>query len=64
MPKTLSRDQVQSRKDKAVRFVHDVLHDPDRADEIEEESLEDYAERRKITLTNPSGRVAEIMIRR
>jgi hypothetical protein len=61
VPKVLTRDQLQSRKDKAARFVRDVLGDPDRAEEIEEESLEDYAERRKITLTNPSGRVAVIM---
>ena len=52
--KALTREQVQSRKDKAVRFVRDVLADPDRADEIEDESLEDYAERRKFTITNPS----------
>src|SRR5215472_6485262 len=63
VPKTLSRDQLQARKDKAVRFVRDVLNDPDRADEIDEESLEDYAERRKIRLTNPSGRVTVIMMK-
>jgi hypothetical protein len=59
--KALSRDQLQARKEKAVRFVRDVLGDPDRAEEIEEESLEDYAERRKITLTNPSGKATVIM---
>jgi hypothetical protein len=42
----LTRDQLQARKDKAVRFTRDVLDDPDRAEEIEEESLEDYASRR------------------
>jgi hypothetical protein len=51
--KTLTSEQVQSRKDKAVRFTRDVLGDPDRADEIEDESLEDYAERRGFTITNP-----------
>ena len=40
--------------DKAVRFTRDVLDDPDRADEIEDESLEDYAEGRGITITNPN----------
>ena len=54
--KALTRDQVQSRKDQAVRFTRDVLDDPDRADEIEDESLEDYAERRKFTITNPNKR--------
>jgi len=54
--KALTRDQIQSRKDKAVRFTRDMLGDPDRADEIEDESLEDYAERRKFTITNPNQR--------
>jgi len=53
VPKTLTRDQLQSRKDKAVRFVRNVLHDPDRAEEIEDESLESYGARRKIELINP-----------
>jgi hypothetical protein len=55
----LTRSQLESRKEKAVRFTRDVLGDPDRADEIAEESLEDYAQRRKIQITNPSkGRKA------
>ena len=54
--KALTRDQIQSRKDQAVRFTRDVLDDPERADEIEDESLEDYAERRKFSITNPNGR--------
>jgi CCR4-NOT transcriptional regulation complex NOT5 subunit len=45
MKKTLTPDQVESRKERAVRFTRDVLDDPDRADEIEDETLEDYAER-------------------
>jgi hypothetical protein len=32
------------------------LGDPDRADEIAEEPLEDYAQRRRIQITNPSKR--------
>jgi hypothetical protein len=50
--KSLTREQLQSRKDKAVRFVRDILDDPDRVAEIEDEDLEDYAERRKIELIN------------
>ena len=38
-----------------MRFTRNVLDDDDRADEIEDESLEDYAERRHITITNPKG---------
>ena len=48
----LTREQAESRKDAAVRFVDNVLGDPDRADEIDEEDLEDYAARRKIQLVN------------
>jgi hypothetical protein len=51
--KTLTSAQLQSRKEKAARFTRDVLGDPDRADEIADESLEDYAARRKIQITNP-----------
>jgi hypothetical protein len=39
--KALTRDQIQSRKDQAVCFTPDVLDDPDWANEIEDESLED-----------------------
>ena len=57
--KSLTREQLQSRKDKAVRFVRDVLDDPERADQIEDEDLEDYADRRHVELINP--RRAETM---
>ena len=50
--KALRGAQVETRKDKAERFVRDVLGDPGRADEIEDESLEDYAARRKIKIVD------------
>jgi hypothetical protein len=54
--KTLTSEQLEGRKEKAVRFVRDVLGDPDRADEIANESPESYAERRKIQIVeNPRG---------
>lgn len=56
----LTRDQLASRKAKAVRFTRDVLDDPDRAEAIEDESLEDYAMRRKIQTTNPTRGVKEM----
>ena len=59
----LTRAQLQGRKDKAVRFTRDVLSDPDRADEIEAESLDDYAEGRKVKLINSSNRRNAIMAR-
>jgi hypothetical protein len=59
--KALTRAQLESRKEKAVRFTQDVLGDPDRAEEIADERLEHYAERRKIQITNPSKRKNAIM---
>ena len=53
--KVLTRKQLESRKAQAVRFTRDVLDDADRAEEIEDESLEDYAERRHIQIQNPKG---------
>jgi hypothetical protein len=52
----LTRDQLEARKEKAMRFTRDVLGDPDRAEEIEGESLESYADRRKIQIINPKRR--------
>lgn len=52
----LTRDQLETRKEKAVRFVENVLDDPSRADEIADESLESYAQRRQIQIVeNPNG---------
>lgn len=53
--KTLSRKQLESRKAQAVRFTRDVREDDNRADEIEDESLEDYAQDRHVKLANPKG---------
>ncbi len=53
--KHLTREQVESRKEQAVRFTESVLGDPDRADEIANESAYDYAERKGIEIvSNPS----------
>lgn len=61
--KPLTRTQLEGRKAQAVRFTRDVLGDPDRADEIDAESLEDYAERRKVKLLNPPNRRTATMPR-
>lgn len=53
--KTLTRKQLESRKAQAVRFARDVRADDELADQIEEESLEEYAEKRHIKLSNPKG---------
>ena len=42
---------------KAVRFLQDVVGDPDRAEEFEAMSPEEYAEHKRIEIENPfSGR--------
>lgn len=53
MPKELTLDQVQRRKEKAERFVRNVLGDDNRAAEIAAEDPEEYAERRGFIITNP-----------
>jgi hypothetical protein len=54
MAKERTRKEVERMKEKAVRFVDNALDDPDRADEIEDESIESYAERKRIQLVNPA----------
>lgn len=56
MAKTLTYEKAAARKDQAERFVRDVVGDDERADEIAEESVEDYAERRRIQIQNPQGK--------
>ncbi len=59
--KKLTREQIQGRKDKAVRFAALVLGDETRADEIESEPLEDYASRRGFEMIeNPKRRTREM----
>jgi hypothetical protein len=56
--KRLTREQVEARKEKAAQFTETVVGDPDRADEIRDESTEDYAGRRKFEITNPHRRAS------
>jgi hypothetical protein len=54
-PKTYTPDQVAAKQDKAVRFLRDVVGDDDKADEIEDLSLDEYAERKKLHMSeNPA----------
>lgn len=53
-PKALTWDQLRDRKQRAVQFLTAVLRDEQRADEVEQESLADYAARRGLTVAeNP-----------
>jgi hypothetical protein len=50
-------DQLEATKQKAVRFARDVLQDDDKADDLDSESLESYAQRKGIQITdNPERR--------
>lgn len=53
--KILTREQAQARKDAAVRFSGNVLRDADKADDIENEDLDDWIERKGITLIDNPG---------
>jgi hypothetical protein len=54
-PKSKTREQVEKMQEKAVRFLDDVVGDPDKADEIEDMTVEEYADKKRIHLVNPSG---------
>jgi hypothetical protein len=56
----MTREQIQAKKDKAVRFLRDVLENEDRADEVEDESVEDYAERKGLKISNPERRTITV----
>jgi hypothetical protein len=49
----LTWEDVEKRKAKGVRFLRNVVQDDDRADDLEDESLEDYAERKRFAVANP-----------
>jgi hypothetical protein len=51
--KSLTADQVQAKQDKAVQFLRDVVGDDNKADDFENMSLDEYAEHKGITITNP-----------
>jgi len=49
-------EQVEQTKAKAARFADNDLDDPDLADDLEDESPEDYAARKGIVITNTGGK--------
>ncbi len=50
-------EQLQTKKDQAARFVRNILGNEEKADFIESESVEEYAERKKIRIKNPGGKI-------
>jgi hypothetical protein len=53
-PQAMTYEQVESRKDRGVEGLR-RLGESDRADNLDDESVEDFAERKKITIVNPRG---------
>jgi len=56
MPKQLTAQQAQAKKDKAVRFADRILDDPAKVADIEDEDLESWAERHRIQIINSNRR--------
>ena len=52
----MTYDQVATRQQKAGQFLRDVVGDDDRADEVENESVEDYADRKGLVIANAAER--------
>jgi anti-sigma28 factor (negative regulator of flagellin synthesis) len=46
-------EQLQTKKNQAARFARNILKDEDKASFIESESVDEYAERKKIRIKNP-----------
>ncbi len=53
-PKELTRDEVAQRQDLAVAFTANVLGDEELADELDGLTVDEYADRRGLQLTNPA----------
>jgi ribosomal protein L29 len=57
----LTREQVEARQQKAVQFTEQVRDDPERAGEIADMSIEEYAQQRGFKLINPNRRRITLM---
>lgn len=57
MKKVMTRQQAETSQSRGFRFVRDVLEDDDKADELEDESLDDWAARKGVEIVeNPNNR--------
>ncbi len=54
MRKYMTREEAAATKEKGARFVESALHDPEHAEVIRDESLDDWIARKKIQIVeNP-----------
>ena len=54
-PQAMTYDQVEARKDRGAEGLR-RMGEEERADNLDEESVEDFAERKNITIVNPTSR--------
>jgi hypothetical protein len=59
--KILTRDQAATAKERAVSFLRNVLHDDARAEQVEGEDLDTWAQETGRTITNPKRKKANTM---
>jgi seryl-tRNA synthetase len=59
--KETTYEEAMRKKGQAERFVRNVLGDDGRADEIADESVESYASRKRIAISNPRRSVQGTM---
>src|SRR2546425_8871317 len=52
--KTKTLDEVQAMQEKAVRFLRDVVGDPDKAEEFANMTPQEYAEHKRVRIENPA----------
>jgi hypothetical protein len=52
-PKTLTREDVAKRQERAISFARNVVGDPELADELANMSVEEYAAKKNFRLENP-----------
>ena len=56
MRKYMTRDEAEASKEKAARFVETALDDPEHADAIRDESLDDWIARKRIQIVEKNPR--------
>jgi hypothetical protein len=57
---TVTYDEVQKRQQKAINFARNYLQDDDLADRLESESPEDYADRKRLKISNSERRITNM----
>ena len=59
MAKRLTLDQVERKREKAVRFLEDVVRDPEKAAEFDSMTTAEYADHKGIEIAENPGRMGK-----